>query len=253
MSEMWLSSVARAGAAGKDQPATRERNFDMEATTATPSRTATRSAFPLRFVLVAFAFTWVFWWLAVLEARGMVSSPPMPALFLGAFGPMVAAVAITAQEGRRAGLRSLGLRSLLSWVVRWRLAPIWFVVALLVPIALQLLALALHVILGGQPPDLLAMIGMLPTGLVTSVYMLTQVGIGEEIGWRGYAPPKLQSGYSALHASLILGVIWTLWHLPVFFNPATSYSKTPFWVFLVFLLPVSILITWVFNGTGEVR
>jgi uncharacterized protein len=217
----------------------------MEATTATPSRTATRSAFPLKFVLVAFAFTWIFWWLAVLEARGMISSLPVPALFLGAFGPMVAAVAITAQEGGRAGLRSL-----LSRVVRWRVAPIWYGVALLGPIALQLLAMGPHVILGGQPPDILAMVGMLPTVLVTSVYMLIQVGIGEEIGWRGYALPKLQTGYSALASSLILGVIWTLWHLPVFFNPATSYSKTPFWVFLVFLLPVSILITWVFNGTG---
>jgi membrane protease YdiL (CAAX protease family) len=217
----------------------------MEATTATPSRTATRSAFPLKFVLVAFTFTWVFWWLAVLEARGLISSLPVPALFLGAFGPMVAAVVITAQESGRAGLRSL-----LSRIVRWRVAPIWYGVALLGPIALQLLAMAPHVILGGQPPDLLAMMGMLPTVLVTSVYMLVQVGIGEEIGWRGYALPKLQTGYSALLASLILGVIWTLWHLPVFFNPATSYSKTPFWVFLVFLLPVSILITWVFNSTG---
>jgi CAAX protease family protein len=217
----------------------------VEATTATPSRTATRSAFPLKFVLVAFAFTWVFWWLAVLEARDLISSLPVPALFLGAFGPMVAAVVVTAQEGGRAGLRSL-----LSRIVRWRVAPIWYGVALLGPIALQLLAMIPHVILGGQPPDLLAMIGALPAVLVTSVYMFIQVGIGEEIGWRGYALPKLQAGYSALPASLILGVIWTLWHLPVFFNPATSYSKTPFWVFLVFLLPVSILITWVFNSTG---
>jgi membrane protease YdiL (CAAX protease family) len=79
--------------------------------------------------------------------------------------------------------------------------------------------------------------------------MLIQVGIGEEVGWRGYALPKLQAGYSALVSSVILGVIWTLWHLPLFFNPATGYSITPFWVFLVFILPVSILITWVFNST----
>jgi membrane protease YdiL (CAAX protease family) len=218
----------------------------MEATTATPTtRTATKSAFPLKFVLVAFVFTWVFWWLAVLEARGLISSLPVPAVFLGAFGPMVAAVAITAQEGGRAGLRSL-----LSRIVRWRVAPFWYGVAFLGPLVLQLVAMALHVILGGQAPDLLAMIGVLPTVLVTSVYMFIQVGLGEEIGWRGYALPKLQTGYSALVSSAILGVIWSLWHLPLFFNPATSYSRTPFWVFLVFLLPVSILITWAFNSTG---
>lgn len=73
------------------------------ATTATPTTrtTPTTKAFPLKFVLVAFAFTWAFWLLAVLEARGLISSLPVPALFLGAFGPMVAAVVLTAQEGGR--------------------------------------------------------------------------------------------------------------------------------------------------------
>ena len=217
----------------------------MATTAATPSRTTTRGAFPLKFVLLAFAFTWTFWLLAILEARGMISSLPVPALFLGAFGPMLAAVVLTAQESGRAGLRSL-----LGRVVRWRVAPFWYGVALLGPLVLQLVAMVLHVILGGQPPDILAMIGALPTVLALSVYMLIQVGIGEEIGWRGYALPKLQAGYSALVSSLIVGVIWFLWHLPVFFNPATSYSNAPFWVFLVFLLPFAFLYTWIFNSTG---
>jgi membrane protease YdiL (CAAX protease family) len=123
-------------------------------------------------------------------------------------------------------------------------------VALLGPFVLALGAMALHVVFGGQPPDLLAMVGVLPTVLALSVYMFIQVGIGEEIGWRGYALPKLQSGYSALVSSVILGVIWVLWHLPLFFNPATSYSNTPFWVFFVFLLPFPIVYTWIFNSTG---
>jgi hypothetical protein len=106
------------------------------------------------------------------------------------------------------------------------------------------------VLFGGQPPSLLAMVEELPTVVVISVYMLIQVGIGEEIGWRGYALPKLQASYSALVSSLVLGVIWFLWHLPLFFTAGTSYSNTPLWVFLVFLLPFSILISWVFNSTG---
>jgi membrane protease YdiL (CAAX protease family) len=217
----------------------------MANTAAPTTRTTTAKAFPLRFVLVTFAFTWAFWLLAVLEARGMTSSLPVPALFFGALGPMVAAVVLTAQEGGRAELRSL-----LNRVVRWRVAPFWYGVALLGPFVLQLGAMALHVLLGGQPPDLLAMIEALPTVLALSVYMFIQVGIGEEIGWRGYALPKLQTGYSALISSLILGVIWVLWHLPLFFNPATSYNSTPFWVFLVFLLPLPIVYTWIFNSTG---
>ena len=216
----------------------------MATITATPSRTTTRT-FPLKYFVLAFAFSWALWVPATLEARGLISPLPVPATFLGAFGPMVAAVAITAQEGGRAELRSL-----LSRVVRWRVAPIWYGVALLGPLVLTLGAMALHVVFGGQPPDLLAMIGALPTVLALSVYMLIQVGIGEEIGWRGYALPKLQTGYSALVSSVILGMLWALWHLPLFFNPATSYSNTPFWVFLVFLLPFPIVYTWIFNSTG---
>ncbi len=122
----------------------------MATTTATPSHTTTTRAFPLKFVLIAFAFTWAFWLLATLEARGLISSLPVPALFLGAFGPMLAAVVLTAQEDGRAGLRSL-----LSRVVRWRVAPFWYGVVLLGPIVLTLGAMALQlVVFGGQPPSL---------------------------------------------------------------------------------------------------
>jgi uncharacterized protein len=225
--------------------ATRERDFTMEATTARPSRTTMTSAFPLKYIVIAFAFTWFFWALALLEARGLISSLPVPATFLGAFGPMVAAVVVTTLESGRAGLRAL-----LSRVVRWRVAPIWYGVALLGPIVLALGAMALHVVLGGQPPNPQGMIGALPTVLFLFGYMFIQVGIGEEIGWRGYALPKLQAGYSALVSSVILGLIWSLWHLPLFFDPTSPYSRTPFWAFLIFMVAISILITWVFNSTG---
>jgi uncharacterized protein len=62
--------------------------------------------------------------------------------------------------------------------------------------------------------------------------------------------PKLQARYSALVSSVILGAAWTLWHLPLFFNPSTTYARQPFILFLAFLVPLTILITWVFNSTG---
>lgn len=212
--------------------------------TATSPSHAT-SAFPLTYFVLAFAFTWSFWWLAVLDERGLISLP-IPAVFLGAFGPVVAAVAVTALEGGRAGIRSL-----LGRVVRWRVAPVWYAVALLGPLALQLGALALHTTLGGQPPDLLALIGALPMVLIASVYFMVAVALPEEIGWRGYALPKLQARYGALISSVILGVAWGLWHVPLFFNPSVgSYSDVPFVLYLVFVVPWAILITWVFNSAG---
>ena len=222
----------------------------MATTTATPSApTTTLRAFPLKYFVIAFAFTWLFWWLAALGARDVI--PALPGLTaLGAFGPLVAAVILTAQESGRAGLRSL-----LSRVVRWRVAPIWYAVALLGPLAITLAAMVLEVaVLGVQPPSLGVLIGELPstvlTILVNGVYMLIFVTLGEEVGWRGYALPALQARYSALLASLILGVVWALWHLPVFFNPDTSYSNLPFFLFLPFIVLVAVLITWLFNSTG---
>src|SRR3712207_1526298 len=212
-------------------------------TTATSSRSATTArAFPLKFFVIAFAFTWLFWGLQLLGVRGVI--PALPGLtVIGTLGPLVAAVILTAQESGRAGLRSL-----LNRIVSWRVAPIWYAVALLGPLVLTLGAIALHVALGGQPPSLGALIGALPTLLIGFVYMMIFVALGEEVGWRGYALPALQARHGALVSSVILGVMWGLWHLPQFFNPDTFYSNLPFGLWLAYIVPFAVLITWVFNS-----
>jgi membrane protease YdiL (CAAX protease family) len=191
------------------------------------------------------AFTGFFWTLAALGARGVI--PALSGLtVIGTFGPLVAAVILTAQESGRAGLRSL-----LGRIVHWRVAPIWYGVVLLGPILLMLAGLALEVVaLGSQPPSIGALIGALPMLVILTVYGAIFVTLGEEVGWRGYALPALQARYGALVSSVILGVLWALWHLPVFFNPDTHYSDLPFVIQLAFQIPVAILFTWVFNSTG---
>ena len=201
------------------------------------------------YFVIAFAFTGFFWTLAALGAQDVI--PALPGLIvIGTFGPLVAAVIVTAQESGR-----VGVRSLLARILHWRVAPIWYAVALLGPLVLTLGAMVLEVaFLGGQPPSLGVLIGELPSTLLTlvvnAVYLLIFVTLGEEVGWRGYALPALQARYSALLASLILGVLWGLWHLPVFFNPDTSYSKLPFLLFLAFIVVAAVLMTWLFNSTG---
>jgi membrane protease YdiL (CAAX protease family) len=218
----------------------------MATTTATPSRTAsTARAFPLKYFVIAFAFTWALWVPAALEARGLIPSLPVPAQGLGVLGPLVAAVILTAQEGGRAGLRSL-----LRRIVHWRVAPVWYGVVLLGPVLLYLATLALEVALGGQPPSLGALFGALPTVLIYAALMVVFVGIGEEVGWRGYALPALQARHGALLASVVLGTMWALWHLPLFFNPDMFYSNMPFVIQLAIQVPMAILFTWVFNSTG---
>jgi hypothetical protein len=111
----------------------------------------------VKYFVIAFAFTWFFWWLAALGAREVI--PALPGLtVIGTFGPLVAAVILTAQESGRTGLRSL-----LSRILQWRVAPIWYAVALLGPLVITLAAMVLEVaLLGSQPPSLELLIGELP-------------------------------------------------------------------------------------------
>jgi membrane protease YdiL (CAAX protease family) len=119
-------------------------------------------------------------------------------------------------------------------------------------VLLYLASMALEVLLGGQPPSLGALFGTLPTVLVYAAYMVVFVAIGEEVGWRGYALPALQARHGALLSSVVLGTMWALWHLPLFFNPDLFYSNLPFVVQLALQIPMAILFTWVFNSTGGI-
>ena len=197
------------------------------------------------YFVIAFAFTAFFWTQAALGARGVI--PALPGLIvIGTLGPLVAAVVVTAQESGRAGLRSL-----LGRTLHWRVAPIWYGIVLLGPMLLYVAGLALEVVLlGGRTPSLEALIGAMPVLVIVAVYMVVFVALGEEVGWRGYALPALQARYGAFVSSVILGVLWALWHLPVFFNPDTHYSNLPFLLQLAFQIPLAVLFTWVFNSTG---
>ena len=87
-----------------------------------------------------------------------------------------------------------------------------------------------------------------------AIFILLFGPLPEEIGWRGYGLDRLLGTYSPLTASLITGTFWALWHLPLFFIPGTYQSglgigTLSFWLFLIALLPDSILYTWIFRNT----
>ncbi len=87
--------------------------------------------------------------------------------------------------------------------------------------------------------------GLVPLFLVL---VLTD-GVGEELGWRGYALPRLLSRHGAIRASLILGVLWGLWHLPLMWTEGALPYQQPVWLLLLDILAKSIIFTWVFLNT----
>lgn len=76
------------------------------------------------------------------------------------------------------------------------------------------------------------------------------MGWYEEAGWRGFALPRLEGKYNALLSSLILGVIWTFWRLPLFYLTGATQMSIPMPIYLGLVVTVSVYLTWLYNNTG---
>ncbi len=195
---------------------------------------------------LAFALAWVFWVPAALSEQGAVGGSPPTAMLvvLGTFAPSVAAVLVAARKG------GAGARPLLGQLLRWRVGPGWYAVALFGPAALMLVAIGLHVALGGAVPDFPEP-SRWPLVAVNLVLVLLVGGpLGEELGWRGFALPRLQARHGALRASVVLGVVWALWHLPLFAVPGAPQGQVPFLLFVAQAVALSVFFAWAYNGSA---
>ncbi|UTF52491.1 CPBP family intramembrane glutamic endopeptidase [Natronosalvus rutilus] len=195
------------------------------------------------FLLITYAFTWSIQ--AVLAATDMEASWTLSILVgFGAFGPPIgAAVVLWASGG--------DLRSWISQLFMWRIGVRWWVLALGLPIAILAAGSALYALFGG-PVD----VGSLP---FVGIYVFAMAwgiiwgGGQEELGWRGFMLPVLQARYSALTSSLVVGIAWAGWHLPLFLNANTTHGGWPLsqqLIWIVTILAGSVLWTWMYNSTG---
>jgi membrane protease YdiL (CAAX protease family) len=193
----------------------------------------------LIFFVLTYAFTWLAWLPMVFtgQENGLL-------LIVGTFGPTLVALLLTGIETGRAGLRDL-LRRLLAW----RVGALWYVFSFLMPPAVVLAALGIHALLGGEIPPFNDP-GQLYLVIPVFLYVLFLSVLGEEIGWRGYALPRLQARGNALVASLVVGLVWGLWHLPTFFTPGNFHKEIPLSLFVLQDVALAIVLTWMYNGTG---
>jgi uncharacterized protein len=193
-------------------------------TSAAPSRLrsiARRHPFAT-FVVLAFAWTWPL-------AAAIEVSLALP--LLGLFGPLIGATVVVAALGGRPGVRDLYSR----FRVGVRDLP-WLLAAALLPLALLVPVWALGARLGGP-----AELRLAPLSAVS--FVLAVLIVGEEVGWRGFALPHLLGRTSPVYASLGLGVVWALWHLPNFVLPGYPHRGLPFAAFLLLVVAYSVLFT----------
>jgi membrane protease YdiL (CAAX protease family) len=204
------------------------------------------------YFVLAYAATWAIWLPLAASAQGWFGwKLPYALFYLGSFGPLLASVVMTVLTEGGAGLRSLAGR-----ILKWRVQPRYYAFAVAAPVGLFVLAVVLNYALTGRWPDLsllgradylpyLGAAGTLALWIVTS-------GLGEETGWRGFALPRLQKSRSVISATLILGLLWAGWHLPLFFFRDTYVSMgwTGFPLFAFTMLFTAMVFTWLYNSTG---
>ena len=204
------------------------------------------------FFVLANALSWLAWIPYILSNNGTgiwdytFELGQLTGVLPGAYlGPITSALIVTAITGGAAGLKRWGAR-LWKWRVRWH----WYAIGVLgVPAGLILTGLAIS---GGQivAPSL----GLLAAYIPMLVIQMITTGLAEEPGWRDFALPRIQAKFGPMKSALILGPLWALWHMPLFFTewggyPEADWTRPVF--FAIFCIAFNVVMAWVFNRTGQ--
>lgn len=199
-------------------------------------RPAVRNRPLTTFTLLTFALSWGAWGVAAVTSTGR---PPRVTLVPGAFGPPIAALAVVAASER-------DLRSWLGARLRWRVAGRWYAVALAVPLALAGLVSAAVVLAGGSldPSVLPRRLAAFPLVLLFTALL---GGGQEELGWRGFAQPRLEARFGATTASVAVGALWACWHLPLFRLGAPRNGTGSFALYASLVVGFAVVLGWLYD------
>jgi uncharacterized protein len=197
------------------------------------------------FLALTFAVTWAcFIPAAVLSGRLSISDPASglrALILLGTISPSLIALALT---GRAEG--AAGMRALLRRVLQWQVSARYYVFAVGYMAAVKLTAAAAHRFVTGSWPRFWEEPWYVMAAAIT---ISTWVQAGEEIGWRGYALPRLAARWGLATGSIVLGVIWAVWHLPLFYlHGADTYGQS-FAAYLLQVVAISIAMAWLYWRT----
>jgi uncharacterized protein len=168
--------------------------------------------------------------------------PVLPLMVIGSWTPNIAAFVVIAFILKRKG----GIRALIRRWTMWKVSPWWYLAALS-PILAGILGAFLfqmfdsRATLPSETPNAGFLLAFLIISLITGA-------MGEELGWRGFALPWLQTRFNALWSSIILGIVWGLWHLPLWFT-GMGWEEISFWLFAWVGIAMTIIITWICNST----
>jgi len=197
----------------------------------------------ITFFVLAYALTWILESPLVFLGDSVSDTQSLVLVILASNVPSALGIVLTAIVLGRGALRKL-----LGQLLIWRVDVRWYLVMILGPVALAGGAVALNTLMGG--PALSLGMPLLGVAFFLAFSIFPGSALGEEIGWRGYALPRLQARRSALSASLLLAPIWALWHLPLWLTGEPFHTPTLYAAFVVSAFALSVILTWVYNSTG---
>jgi uncharacterized protein len=197
------------------------------------------------FYILAFGISWIGMISVVLASQGIAPFYRPYFLVLSIFfdiGPALAAVIVSqVAQGK------IGVQNLLKGLIRWRVGLVWYIIVMLSPVVLLTVAQVVTKLLGLPVTIPVPHVDLSP-------YVIFGFGVSffantcEEIGWRGFALPHLQKRYNALIATLIVGTLWALWHLPLVFLVGNPMSEFPL-VWFITIVTNAFIYTWIYNST----
>ena len=216
-------------------------------TTTGPPRSARTQSVVLRHPLISFfvltyAVAWLLWAPLVIFRDRVPGPLAFVLILLGSLVPSTVGVVFVALLRGRSGVRTL-----LGRLVHARIGLRWYL-AVLALTMLAPLAVGVSILMGGDTPVVdNTILGIL---FLFAFMIFPGSALGEELGWRGFALPRMQARHSALKASLIIGILWGSWHLPLWLRGTESHRISLYVPFVLAVIASSVICTWLYNNTG---
>lgn len=203
------------------------------------------------YLTTTFCITWTCWWTLVLLTRAGTVAYGHPLFMviymIGGLGPTIAAyIAVLATQAQSP------VREFNASLFRWRVAWWWYVLVLALPVAVALTSLALASLVDPYP-QLSTGMRLRPWYMFFALFPIMILGGGlEELGWRGVAQPEMERRLARPAAAVLVGLIWSVWHLPLFFLPGASQNGTNFFMFLIGVVGNALILAWIYGRTRSI-
>ena len=208
------------------------------------------------FFILALAWSWLFWIPLIFLKLVFNTMPGIILYSIGGLGPALSAIYLVRTTQEKGERREFWQRVVDYKRVPWR----WLLASLFIPLLIAILTVLIAPFFTAEYSNWQPMWLVFQNPLILVFFLVSTLLFGplpEEIGWRGYGLESLQTKYSAVQSSLIVGLFWALWHIPLFLTKDSAFAATyplfspRFWLWGISLLSISIIMTWIFNHTGK--